>query len=273
MLLFVVVLAAAAWSQQGGGAAVPGWVSGRHVISTVDGGDRPTLTASPGDAPLGTPAPIPSGGGRHLFSATQPGSAEPVAYDPCRPNTLVINSRTAPEGHDELLTEAVAQISLATGLRFDVEGSTVEAPSATRPAFLPGRYGDRWAPVLIAWSDPAELADLEGNVAGFAGSTRLDEGTDRGVSVYVSGIVVLDGPQLTEMLGQDDGRAQVRGVIPHELAHLVGLDHVDDPTQLMLRLATRASRTFKQVTAPGSHASGAVPAPGGSNRSQGRHRA
>ncbi|WP_240721531.1 matrixin family metalloprotease [Pseudarthrobacter sp. NamE5] len=30
-----------------------------------------------------------------------------------------------------------------------------------------------------------------------------------------------------------DGSALVRAVIMHELAHVVGLDHVNDPTQLM----------------------------------------
>lgn len=217
---------------QGGGTSEAAWLSGRHVVLTVGGGDRPTPQAAASEVPLGIPAATPAGGGRHLFSATQPGSAEPVTYDPCRPITVVVNARTAPSGSEGVLAEALEQISALTGLHFEVEGATDEAPLATRPAFLPVRYGDRWAPVLVAWSDPAELVDLEGNVAGIGGSTRID-GAGGDPTVYVSGIVVLDGPQLADMLGRPGGRDQARAVVLHELGHLVGLDHVEDPTQLM----------------------------------------
>ena len=51
--------------------------------------------------------------------------------------------------------------------------------------------------------------------------------------MYVTGFVVLDGPQLTQRLSSPDGPGAVRATMLHELAHLVGLDHVDDPGQLM----------------------------------------
>jgi len=51
--------------------------------------------------------------------------------------------------------------------------------------------------------------------------------------VYVSGSVQLDGPQLADVLRHPGGRDEVRAIIQHELAHLLGLDHVDDVTQLM----------------------------------------
>lgn len=119
-----------------------------------------------------------------------------------------------------------------TGLAFQAEGATDEPATEQREAFQPARYGDRWAPVLIAWSDPSEVPDLEGDVAGMGGSTGVTAGP-RGPRVYVSGIVALDGPQLGGLLAAEGGPAQVRAVILHELGHLVGLDHVDDPGQLM----------------------------------------
>ncbi|MHA7292483.1 matrixin family metalloprotease [Arthrobacter sp. HLT1-21] len=43
----------------------------------------------------------------------------------------------------------------------------------------------------------------------------------------------LDAPHLNEIIQYPGGRDHVRAIIVHELAHVVGLDHVDDPTQLM----------------------------------------
>jgi hypothetical protein len=51
--------------------------------------------------------------------------------------------------------------------------------------------------------------------------------------VTVSGAVSLDAAGLTEVLATPDGTAIARSVVVHELAHVVGLAHVDDPTQLM----------------------------------------
>ena len=63
------------------------------------------------------------------------------------------------------------------------------------------------------------------------GSTEDTPGTTP--MVYVSGSVTLDGPDLTRLAEGPDGRAIVRSIIQHEIAHLVGLDHVEDRGQLM----------------------------------------
>ncbi|HEX6418878.1 MAG TPA: matrixin family metalloprotease, partial [Acidimicrobiales bacterium] len=52
-----------------------------------------------------------------------------------------------------------------------------------------------------------------------------------------TGLVVIDGPQMAELLAGPGGREAVRAVLLHELGHLVGLDHVDDPGQLMQPVA------------------------------------
>jgi len=88
-----------------------------------------------------------------------------------------------------------------------------------------------WAPVLIAWTDDEAIPDLAGDTVGLAGSQAYTDAEGR--SAYVSGDVMLDGPDLSDILEQPGGEAQVRAVVLHELGHLVGLDHVDDPTQLM----------------------------------------
>ena len=115
------------------------------------------------------------------------------------------------------------------------DGATTEDPSAQRESYQPGRYGDRWAPVLIAWETTAEepifteLKD-EGTVLGRAGSESVSVGGSD--YTYVSGQLELNAPALKSLIKQES-LAQARGTIEHELGHIVGLDHIEDSTQLM----------------------------------------
>jgi len=233
------------------------WVRSRESVG--DGAPVGELTASPFDRapgsgsvqvqggqppagfeaaarPLGAPGPLPAEDGPYEFAATQPGSSAPVAYDPCRPIHVVVNGRTAPVGGDALFRDALAAVGTATGLQFVVDGPTAEGPSRDRLPYQPERYPGRWAPVLVAWSDAGESPDLAGTIAGHGGSNWLELPDG---SVYVTGQVVLDGPDLTELVDAGE-RATARGIIQHELGHLVGLDHVDDATQLMFPETTGA---------------------------------
>ncbi len=198
---------------------------------SIDGSDRPTPASATSDRPLG----VPSTGtlsDSYRFLATQPDGATPVAYDPCRPIPVVINPRTVPVGAERVVHDALDEMSAITGLQFSYEGEVDEPADADRPAFQPDRYGDRWAPVLIAWSDPAEVPDLDGEVAGIGGSSALE--VDRsGIRVYVSGLVALDGPSFNRFMASPNGSELARAVVLHELGHLLGLDHVDDAVQLM----------------------------------------
>jgi hypothetical protein len=202
-------------------------------------GGQPSVPADARTTPLGQPAPLPAGGGPFQFVAEQPDGSGPVAYDPCRPIHLVVNPRTAPPGGDAVLDESLARVSEATGLQFVVDGPTTERPIDERRPYQPERYQDRWAPVLVAWSDPGESEPLEGDVAGQGGSSWIELPNG---SLFVTGTVVLDGPDIARMLETATGRAVARGVLQHELAHLVGLDHVGDPSQLMY------PRTSAEVT-------------------------
>jgi hypothetical protein len=163
----------------------------------------------------------------------QDGSHRPVAFDPCRPVHFVVRPTNEIPGGREQLTQALAEVSRATGLVFVDDGLTNEAPSDQRAPIQKERYGDRWAPVLITWSDPDEAPRLEGKVAGYAGPQWIGTPGKRGSDRYVTGIVVLDAPDLAKIMKRKDGRAQVLAIIMHELGHLVGLDHVEDPKQLM----------------------------------------
>lgn len=190
----------------------------------------PSATAAPTTPPTGsTPAP-PSGAGYAVLE-TDERTGEPIRYSSCQPVRYVTHLDGAPAEVDRLVTEAVATIAEATGLTFVDEGTTDEEPAPEREAQLAEYGDDAWAPVLIAWTDEATIPELQGDTVGLAGSQAYTDADGR--SAYVSGDVMLDGPDLEDLLTEDTGPAQVRAVVAHELGHLVGLDHVDDPTQLM----------------------------------------
>jgi hypothetical protein len=179
------------------------------------------------------PAATPPGSDAYRFLAHQAGRPdEPVTYDPCSTMHIVVNDTLAPAGSDHILAEAVSAVASATGLRLVVDGRTDEAPTRARPLRDPAHYGRGWSPVLVAWTTPEQVPGLKGRPAGLGGSNPvMDEMSGR--STYVTGSVTLDAPVLTGILGRPDGEAEVRAIVMHELGHVVGLAHVDDPRELM----------------------------------------
>jgi hypothetical protein len=169
---------------------------------------------------------------RYRFTRTQRDTHEPVTFDPCEPVRITYNPQLAPDGSRQLVEEALAEVSRRTGLRLELIGTTDERPSPTRPADDEERYGHGWSPVLLAWSTAGETSGLSGPVVGLGGSiARTAPFSSR--LTYVSGSVTLDAEDLGAAMRGPGGRSKVRAIVLHELAHLVGLDHVDDANELM----------------------------------------
>ncbi|WP_312875841.1 matrixin family metalloprotease [Arthrobacter terrae] len=221
-------------------------------IKPSDAGSTDGQTPPPGvdetDHRLGTPVPVTTKSNSYAFMSA--GTDQPyVSYDPCRPIHYVVRPTNAPAGGDQAIADAVAAVSRATGFVFINDGLTNEAPSADRPDFQPERYGNRWAPVLFAWESQPEQSKFTENLLpgtettlGLGGSTAVT--VDDKDPTYVTGQVRLNAAELGTMARAPGGFGTITAVVKHELAHVVGLDHVPDPTQLMAATITDQVHDF-----------------------------
>jgi hypothetical protein len=170
------------------------------------------------------------GPGFHFLDRTDRGT--PTRWNPCEPIHYVVNAELAPPGSIEDVHEAVSRVTAATGIEFEYEGPTDEEASIYRDVHQFDRYGDRWAPVLIAWSDPDDSDipfERDDRVA--AGVARPEIPPTRLDDLYVSGWVALNADDPNPPGFSFPG---LQGpVILHELGHLMGLGHVRARGELM----------------------------------------
>ena len=153
----------------------------------------------------------------------------PVRFDPCRPVRVRINAPS--ESAEADAREALDRLATAAGLAFTVEGSTDFVP--TRAArTLEGTE------LVIAWARPADRAggsDILGSgQLGTGGWTTEGVRHDGGVVWRATaGFAVLDLDRDAQ-LEPGFGPGLTRGaLLLHEISHALGVDHVDDPAQLM----------------------------------------
>jgi len=176
--------------------------------------------------------PEASGSGSFAFLAHQPGDpGSPVGYDPCREIDVVVNPEGGPRDGVAIVRDAMSEIGRLSGLVFHYDGETTERPS-WEGTYLPSFLGHvRTRPVLVSWATSAEVPQLAGDVAGIGGSVPVPE--HDGVIRYVTGGVTLDADEFAQLAEDGDGAPFMRAIVLHELGHVVGLAHVDDPRELM----------------------------------------
>ena len=171
------------------------------------------------------PAVDPDGEGEYSFLNVQAGGKRPVGFSPCDPIHYVVNPTNGPDDWDVYVDRAMEEVGDRTGLMFIDDGTTSDRNFTDR---LPTNSLPK--PVIIGWADEDEVGDLADDVAGVGGPTMVEIARLR---TYVTGSVVLDS-DTTDRLAETDGGERIQvALLLHELGHLVGLDHVDDPNELM----------------------------------------
>ena len=122
---------------------------------------------------------------------------------------------------------AVGTVALATGLRFKFRGRT------TAHAFGPASAHPDDADLLISWSNNRQATQApfgaRSSTIGYGGLWGMDARDARGRVIRAEGGSVA----LRANFNWQGNREAAYVVLLHELAHAVGVDHVNDPTQLM----------------------------------------
>ncbi len=157
-----------------------------------------------------------------------PDSGRPARYNPCEELHYVVNPDNAPTDGLSDIQQAAASAAEATGMDIVFEGLTDEVPSLERRIYLPGLYGERWPPILVGWI-PRDAAVFREHGVGVAGSNVVE--SPDGNLVFVTGAIILNSDM--ELSGGFEAGRTWGSVILHEWGHVLGLDHVDDTTQVM----------------------------------------
>lgn len=158
-----------------------------------------------------------SGGEGYSFLTTS-SSGAPVTWGCDADIEIEVNPEGAPRGYEDPLASAVARVNEASGFTFVVTGETTDR-----------EFDDRYRrTVLLGWADEEEVAGLEGSVAGLGGANYVQGPGGGGRAVGGSVVVDTDAGGWFGLGGID-----LEVLLVHELLHVLGLGHTDDPTQLM----------------------------------------
>lgn len=189
--------------------------------TVAPGSSEPVLSANTIAPPVTTvPPAAPLTSGTYAFLYQQPPKSTSLPYgrwNPCTPIRYAVNIDRATQPMVDQMNSAIAKVEQATGLDLVFVGAT----SAGLDFEVPGG-----ADVVIGFSDQSATPYLAGAVIGIGGG-NFDPGTGR----VTSGFAFADVDGIVSPV-------KLEATFLHEIAHMVGLDHVGDPAQLMYASVT-----------------------------------
>ncbi len=188
-------------------------------------------------APQGRPDPEPTGSAGHsgyALATLQQDDGHSIAlrWNPCRPITYRINTGGLPAKERPAFAaqvrRALTSLAAATGLTYRDLGSTSYVP----------RRADTSAPadLVIAATDQRHTDYPIGDrMVGYGGYQywQWPDRDGRPAAAISRGWVVIDSATFRRLPAGFGPGVRQGNVLMHELAHTVGLEHVDDARQLM----------------------------------------
>ena len=215
-----------------------GGIDVRHLgepRNAVDVNGKLVPLPAPRDNPQRlAPAVVTDAVGEFTFESE--GVDGPVLHDPCLAIHWELSTAGMPSGAEPLAQDAVADVAAHTGLVFVFDGLTSDEATFDGPLLVRGE-GWQYAPMVIGWGTEAQSSDLGGDTTGVGGA-RVTPGAYQSREFLRSGTVIIDTSDVRDLLTTPAEQARTRAVIMHELGHVVGLDHVSDPRELMFPAAT-----------------------------------
>jgi len=154
-------------------------------------------------------------------------AGNPARWNRCAPIRYAINASSVPSskpGAVETIRAAIQEIASASGYTFQEIGDTAVVPNTGEPETWMTNQAD----LFIGFADPVLVARLTGPVAGTT-QHRLVYGPDGALRITGAGIAI----DATEDIAAGFSTRGLGPIVLHELGHVLNLDHVSDPEQLM----------------------------------------
>lgn len=170
------------------------------------------------------PVVVPQQASRAYKILKTDAAGDPVTYDPCRPIHYVINPAGAPRDYLAFIMPAINAAQEASGLRFDYDGISEDTWESRQG-------GTNAGPIVVAFLEQLKSEKATSDTVGLGGSTAL---TINGIMTphYVTGAIALKRDWFARQSAEHNTAVE-QAVVMHELGHVLGLGHVEDPAQLM----------------------------------------
>lgn len=176
---------------------------------------------------------VPAGEPSHDFLFVR-ADGSPIRWNPCQAIHYEVNLTDAPDGALALVEEAFRRTTEVTGVEFRFVGTTDRTLAEQDDSFL-DTLSDAWEPLLVAWIPGPEFRDMferpntdrHALAVAYVTRGRTPETSDQ----YASGVIAVDAD--ADMPPDFAGRYSLGLVLMHEAAHVMGLDHVKDPGEVM----------------------------------------